>query len=156
MLTYAFMEGTALWPRRRAQLRHLLWRELYKHELCEMDSFHRCSLSMHPDYNSQLSIHIYLIINSNYPVSFFFLLLLLFSCHHAYLDNPSPLEESELLKILVIVFVTFMILPHFPGLKLFLLTFCLFFFSLLQFVQCCLYGSNFMDESLPLGVTEYM
>lgn len=54
--------------------------------------------------------------------------MLLFSCHHAYGDYPSPLERTELFKILVIVFVTFMIQPHFPGLKLFY--FKLFFFPI--------------------------
>lgn len=69
---YVMMETAVLCPRGRAQLSHLLWRVLYKHELCEMGFFYRCSLYMCPDYNSQLSIHIYLKTNSNCHVPFFF------------------------------------------------------------------------------------
>lgn len=93
------METAALLPRGRAKPMHLLGRVLYKHELYEMDSFHRCSLPMCADYNSQLSIHIFLRTNSKYHVSFLFSYLCYFSVVTTPIETTRPLwRELSFLK----------------------------------------------------------
>lgn len=164
------METAVLLARGRAQLRSLLGRILYKYEFCKIGSFHRCRLHMTGDYNPQLSIHIfqtnrksvgvnYPEVNITYLFTFFclfvFLLVLLFSCLHCYEDHPFPLERG--------IFFFFNFSPSSCDIhdlaslfKAFYFKSFFFFLSPLQFVQLHFYGSNFMDQNLPLGVTEYM
>lgn len=59
VLLYVTVEISALLHWERGQLSQLL-RDLYKHDLCKMNSFYRCILPMSADYNPQLSIPVFL------------------------------------------------------------------------------------------------